>query len=203
MIRLLALSLAGFALAPFAGAQAPKKPPGKLPEFAVEVAKIRKGVDAKLAPISAAVEKDYEAAKTEGDREAIVAKSRAESEKIRAPAHAQAMKLLLPNAADPAAAAGLVWVGSSNDLSLQTEAVTLLRKHHLVRPETLAFAKDNKQTAYAWVEGLLRAQFAAADLPADQRWRVQLALAMCLQNLAAVPTLIADNPGQVESVYGS
>ena len=192
MIRLFALSVSLFALTSFAEADEPKNPQVKLPAFAVEVAKIQKGVEAKLAPIYAAVGKDYEAAKSEHDREAIVAKSTAEADEIHKPAYEQAMKLLRPNAADPAAVAGLVWVCNARNAALQTEVVGLLRKHHLVRPETITFAKNNKQSGYDWVEGLLRAQFASADLPKDQAWRVHLALAMCLQSQAQLPSRLLD-----------
>ena len=184
MIRLFALMVTLFALTSFTNADEPKKADVKLPTFAVEVQKIQKDVEEKLAPIYAAVEKEYEAAKTEAEREDIVVKSTAESNKIHAPAYEQAMKLLRPNAADPAAISGLVWVCNARSNALQTEIVDLLRKHHLVHPETITFAKNNKQSGYEWVEGLLRAQFASADLPKDQAWRVHLSLAMCLQSQA-------------------
>jgi thiol-disulfide isomerase/thioredoxin len=192
MIRLFALMVTLFALTSFVHADEPKKPDVKLPAFAVEVQKIQKDVQEKLAPIYTAVEKEYEAAKTETDREAIMVKSTAESNKIHAPAYEQAMKLLRPNAADPAAIPGLVWVCNTRDNALQTEIVDLLKKHHLVRTETITFAKNNKQAGYEWVEGLLRAQFASADLPKDQAWRVHLALAMCLQSQAQLPSRILD-----------
>ena len=202
MIRLFALPLCLFAIASFAGAEEPKKPDAKLPAFAVEVAKIQKDVEAKLEPIYAAVEKDYEAAKTESEREAIVAKSHAESSKIYKPAYEAAMKLLRPNAADPAAVAGLVWVCPTCDTALQAEIVALLRKHHLVHPETIAFAKSNMQSVDDWVEGLLRAQFTSPDLPKDQAWRVHMSLAVCLQTLAGLPALIEDNLELMEARYG-
>ena len=192
MNRLYALMLTLFALASFADADEPKKPDVKLPAFAFEVQKIQKDIEEKLAPIYAAVEKEYEAAKTETDRETIIAKSYAEQAKIHASAYEQAMKLLRPNAADPAAVTGLVWVCNTRDSALQTEIVDLLKKHHLVRTETITFAKNNKQSGFEWVEGLLRAQFASADLPKEQAWRVHLALAMCLQSQAQLPSRILD-----------
>ena len=106
MIRSLAVSFA--LLAPFACAEEPKKPEVKLPAFAVEVAAIQQDVQAKLEPIY----KEYDAAKTEREREAIVAKSLVEADKLYPPAYERAMKLLRPNAADPAAIAGLGWVCS-------------------------------------------------------------------------------------------
>ena len=170
----------------------PKKPEVKPPAFAVEVRKIQTDVQAKLASIYTAVDTDHEAAKTETERKAIVAKSTAESNKIYAEAYEQAMKLLRPNAADPAAITGLVWVCNSRDPALQIEVVGLLRKHHLVRAETITLAKNMKQSGNAWVEGLLREQHASAELPEDQAWRVHLALAVCLQSQAQLPALLDD-----------
>ena len=146
MIRLCALAVTAFAFVSFTDADEPKKPDVKLPPFAAEVQKIQKAVDEKLAPIYAAAEKDDEAAKSESAREAILTKSNAEWEKISKPANEAAMKLLRPNAADPAALPGLIWVGgSTRDAVLQAEVVALLKKHHLVHPETIAFAKNNKR----------------------------------------------------------
>ncbi len=191
MTRTLAIAIS-LVIATFTVADEPKKSDAKPPAFAVEVETLKQGVEKKLQPIHAAVEKEYEAAKTDGDREAIRKKSHEKSAEVHTPAYEQAMKLLRPNAADPAAAVGLVWVSHAREAALQHEAVGLLRKHHLVRPETIELAKGMKQSGFGWVEGMLRAQLAAADLPQDQAWRVLLSLAMCLQGQANWPSQLAD-----------
>ena len=205
MIRSLAVSFA--LMATFAYAEEPKKPEVKPPAFAVEVAAIRTDVEKKLGPIYAALEKEYDAAKTQVERDAIVAKSTAEGDKIYGPAYERALKLLKPNAADPAAVPGLAWVATAADASVRTEAIVLLRKHHLVHPETITLAKNNKQSGYAWVEGMLREQFASAELPKDQAWRVHLALAMCLQSQAQLPARLSDasesDSRQFDRIFGN
>ena len=168
MTRTLAIAVS-LVIATFTLADDPKKSDAEPPAFAVEVEPLKQGVEKKLRPIHAAVEKEYEAAKTDGDREAIRKKSHEKSAEVHTPAYEQAMKLLRPNAADPAAAVGLVWVSHAREAALQHEAVGLLRKHHLVRPEAIELAKGMKQSGFGWVEGMLRAQLAAADLPQDHQ----------------------------------
>jgi len=200
MIRSLAVSFA--LLAPFACADEPKKPEVKPPAFAVEVAAIQQDVQKKLEPIY----KDFDAAKTERERDAIVAKSLVEADKLYPPAYERAMKLLRPNAADPATIAGLSWVCNSRDPALQMEVVGLLRRHHLVYPETITFAANRARSGNAWIQGLLREQFASPDLPEDQAWKVHLALAMCLQSQAQLPARLADasesDARQFDRVFG-
>ena len=191
MTRTLAIAVS-LVIATFTVADEPKKSDAKPPAFAVKVETLKQGVEKKLQRIYAAVKKEYEAAKTDGDREAIRKKSREKSAEVHTPAYEQAMKRLRPNAADPAAAVGLVWVSHAREAALQHEAVGLLRKHHLVRPETIELAKSMKKSGFGWVEGTLRAQLAAADLPKDQAWRVLLSLAMCLQGQANWPSQLAD-----------
>ena len=201
MVRTVALlcSLAAFSVG---WADEPKKPDDKLPAFAAEVETIKKEVEHLQVLLERDMGKQYEAAKTEAEREAVAMKTMEASRSLCRPSHEKALKLLRPNAADPAAVPGLVWLAQSDGLAVAEESAGLLRKHHLTHADTLKLARTNRRAAHAWVEPLLRDQLASGNLPDDQRLKVQLNLATHLQTKASLPDLLEWRPEQTEVVYG-
>src|SRR5258708_2504006 len=109
--------------------------------------------------------------------------------------------------ADPGAVDALVWiVNSRGGHNVDMEAVEFLKKHHLTRKQTIELAYRHKRSPMAWTEPLLRAQLAAPDLPAGERPRVLLSLAMLKQTNSQLPEMLAhmtdDQLAQMSDVYG-
>jgi thiol-disulfide isomerase/thioredoxin len=163
------------------------------PKFVTDFGAIRKEIDEKLAPIYEKMQQEYEAAKSEADREKVQENIRTEIDTIVTPAVRSALEVIKPYASDPAAVEPLVWVVRfRSQTNTGYTAAELLMKHHLVRIETIELAKSMKQSGSRWVEPMLRGQLAAADLPEGQKWRVMLSLAMCLQIEGRMAAHLAD-----------
>src|SRR5258708_21178849 len=109
--------------------------------------------------------------------------------------------------ADPGAVDALVWiVNSRGGHNVDMEAVEYLKKHHLTRKQTIELAYRHKRAPMAWTEPLLRAQLAALDLPAGERPRVLLSLAMLKQTYSQMGESLAhmtdDQVAQISAVHG-
>jgi thiol-disulfide isomerase/thioredoxin len=169
---------------------------GSEPEYATKFRALQKTTKEKVAAVYSELEKEFDAAKTEADIEKVSVKARERSLKIVSPAVMEALELVRPHAADLAAVKPLIWIAGDRRVpDAASDAVELLRKHHLTRAETIEFARLSRGDTSGWVEPLLRAQVASADLAKDQRPRVLLILAIHLQTLATEPSRLEDAPG--------
>jgi thiol-disulfide isomerase/thioredoxin len=172
-----------FLIASFAFAEEPKK--ADEPAFAQEVAAIRKAVEKKTNAIYVEVEKAHEAAKTDAEREAILKKASEEAEKLYAPARETAIKILRPHATEAAAAPGLAWLANfRSDRGLTNEAIGLLLKHHVGHSALTELVRNMRGTVHGWVEPTLREMLASERVPATEKPRLKLYLAVHLRTKA-------------------
>jgi thiol-disulfide isomerase/thioredoxin len=174
---------------------------------ASEFKAIKQKTDAELRKHSAKFQKEYEAAKSESEREAVQIRGIEESAKVLGPAAEKLMPVLRQHPTDPAAVEALVWVvNSRRESALGNEAVELLIKHHLLNKQTIELANRNKRAPMEWTEKLLRAQLAAPELAAVDRPRVLLALAMVKQSQSQFPAMLEEmSPEQLQlmnQLYG-
>ncbi len=178
------------------------------PAFVAEFATIKKDVDRKLNQLDATIEKEFENATTQDEREAIQKRSVEESRKICRPAAEKVMAAVRLRAADADAVDALVWVvGAGRDSELSREAAELLTKHHPARKQTIELGYRLRGAPMVWIEPLLRAQLAAADLPRADRPRILLALATMKQTHSQIPGTLAemsdDELAQMNGIYGT
>lgn len=168
---------------------------------------LKQEAEAKLNKLYGAVSKEFNEAKTEDAREALKKRAMHEAASIYQPAVEKLMTSIRSNPADPGAVDALVWIVNSRSGSAAgAEAAGYLTKHHLVKKQTLELADRFKRAPMEWTEPLLRAQLAAAELPAAARPRALLALAMVKQTLGQFPGMLAnmtdDQLEQVNEIYG-
>ena len=104
------------------------------PDFIQAFHSIEKDTEDKLKPVYERAAKDFDAAKTDADRERLMENIRAEGDRIMAPATKKTFELVKPNASDPAAVEPLVWiVEHCHNSDTGSDAAGLLMKYHLVR----------------------------------------------------------------------
>jgi thiol-disulfide isomerase/thioredoxin len=176
------------------------------PKFLAEFRALQEQTDKQLKAVYAELEKEFDEAKTEADLEKVSAKARQRALKIVHPAVKKALDLVRTHAAEPAAVEPLVWIAGYQSLpDAAGIAIKLLQKHHLTDAKTIDFARRSRGDMSAWVEAVLRAQLASADLAKEQRPRVLFILAVHLQTLAAAPSNLADAGADVAKyveIYG-
>lgn len=213
MLRISAMLFAGLLLAeavarPDEPAKpAEKKPDEALPAFAAAFRVLKGEVAAKMDKYYEGTDKEYQAAKNEAERSAVLKRMREGSRKIQRPAAERAMALVRPHAADPAAVDALVWVVERGSPALAEEAAAALTKHHAVDPMTISLACRNRGCPLKWAEPLLRAQLARADLPKPSRPRVLLSLAVLRKTRSELPAMISESDDELmadlEGIYGA
>jgi thiol-disulfide isomerase/thioredoxin len=156
----------------------------KRPAFVTEFLAVKAEAEAALGKLSSNL-----AAK---NSEEAAARSVRESAEIMKRAAEKVLTAVRPHAAEPAAVEPLLWVVNQvHGTPLDDEAAGLLAKHHPTRKQTIELAYRFKKSTLPWIEPLLRAQLAAADLPAADRPRLLYALARVKQTQAALPATLA------------
>jgi thiol-disulfide isomerase/thioredoxin len=169
-----------------------KKPDGKQSPLVADFLAIKNDVDAKGQKIDERVLKMYEAAANADERAAANKLYKQESATIVAPAVEKVMALVRPHAGDPAAVEMLIWVVSMQRGSAAcNEAAELLTKHHVTHKKTIQLASKHLYDPQQWVEPMLRAQLAAADLPKADKAIVLYTLAVIKQGYSRWPALLA------------
>jgi thiol-disulfide isomerase/thioredoxin len=162
---------------------------GKKPQWLKDLEALKTKTEKQIEKLSEGVDKKYDAAKTEAEKEKVIEAYLAEQSALAEPAYLEGYKLLKDHMAEPAAAEGLAWVHSTKDEKIQAEVREALRKHHLVHPATMDLVKAYRGDPKSWVEPMLREQLAAKDLPEKSRPMVLLTLAMHIQKLSSLPAL--------------
>jgi hypothetical protein len=161
--------------------KAGKSEPAYLAEF--------RQLKAEMDKLQESINKEYLAAKTEEEREAVARKTLNDK---ALPLAGKALALVRPHAADKEAVEVFTWVLNYHPASpAASEAVDLLAKHHLTDPQTLETASRFSHAPTPWAENLLRA-LAQADLPRDRRVRAVLTLAECVKTKVEFPALVKD-----------
>src|SRR5262245_1823759 len=176
----LPLLLAGAAV----GQDSPAQPGDKSqPAYVAEFKKLK----AETEKLQKVINKEYAAAKTDQEREALLAKGLFDKS---APLAAKAIALVRPHAADKEAVPVLTWIlNYHSKTSSASEAAKLLAEHHLKDPQTLDAASRFTQSPMPWTEKLLQA-VAGADLPRERKARAELALAECVKTKVELPALM-------------
>ncbi|HVX63533.1 MAG TPA: TlpA disulfide reductase family protein [Pirellulales bacterium] len=166
--------------------QPSREPHKAVPKFLAEFHELKQGYNDGANAIFAKAVREFDAAETEAEREAVRRSAREQADAIRAPAVQKAFELVKPHAAEAAAAEPLVWLAQSGgDCDVGPAAAEMLIEHHLTRVPTLDLAYGMKHSDRNWVEPMLRAQLAANGLSPEQRAKQKLALATNLRSRAA------------------
>ncbi len=193
--------LAALALCCGAG---PQEGPGKQegPPLATEFAKLK----AAVSKFEQEITKEFLAAKTEKEKEAVVNRALERQRKEGLPLAAKALALVRPRPGDAAAVEVLTWVLNSFPASPEAaQAADLLVQHHLKDQRTLQTAARFRGLPLPWTEKLLRA-LAAADLPRDKKAFALFTLAESLKTAASLPAQLKEvDPAtlkRVELQYG-
>lgn len=162
------------------------------PPFLKDFQALKKETDAKLAPIYAKAQKDYEAAKTNEEREKVQTEVREATAQILPAAVKKAFEIGKANAADANAVEILAWVAETrSDKPSAHAAAELLTKHHLTHARTLQLASRMRSSGDPWVEPTLRALHAEPTLNTKDHARVTRELAICLTTSASMPGALA------------
>jgi hypothetical protein len=178
-------------VAPPSDAPQAKSEPGYLAEF--------RKIKVEMDKVQESVSKDYQAAKTEEEREAVIAKAMQVMNEKGRPLGDKALALTRPHAADKEAVEVLTWViNYQAESPAASEAADLLAKHHLKDPQTLDTASRFQHAPMPWTEKLLQ-KLAEADLPREQKARALIALAECGKSKAEIPGMLKDlGPGMTK-----
>lgn len=118
------------------------------------------------------------------------------------------LDIVASHASEEAAVEPLAWVaGRYLPRDASARATTLLAKHHLVHSETIALAKRLAiGPGGLRTEPLLKALLSSPELPEDQRWKLQLALARFYREEAEFVRYLVAVAGEVTPrlarVYG-
>lgn len=158
------------------------KPKNEPPEYLSEFHALKQECNKRLDAVYSKAEKAFDEEKSQPRLDAIRKSVGEEADAIRRPAVQKAFELVKPHAAEAAAAEPLVWLAQSGgDSEIGAVAAAMLIAHHPTREPVLQLSYASKRSGKNWVEPMLRAQLASADLTTDWRAKQKLALAFCLQ----------------------
>lgn len=156
------------------------------PDYVRRYREVRSQADTALQAIDAAIQREYDPARTREEQANRLAPLHEESRTVLAAAVERSLRIVAVHASDDAAVEPLAWIAGRH---LPREAVaaatSLLADHHPVHADTIALAKRLAiGPGGARAEPLIRSQLASPQLPPDQRWKLQLALARHYQEEA-------------------
>jgi hypothetical protein len=165
-----------------------EQPPTKVESpFAAEFLKI-KGESERL---EARMVEDWQAAKTEGEKEAARVRNFERIHQDGTALAKRALSLVQHRPTDSGAVDVLIWIVRAHGMTKPAqEAADLLVRHHAKDPKTLEVAKIfNLDAGHHWPEKVLRA-LVSTDLPRDQKAEALYRLAECLKMQSEIPAAL-------------
>jgi thiol-disulfide isomerase/thioredoxin len=203
MIRGLITVLVLFPLSSFA--IEPKTSLSPEPDWSIELANLLKRSKEREEKFYSEIAKQYQSAQSAYDLDEIVKrmrKVRKENQKADLPAQERILSLIQKSAKDPTTIRGLVYLAQIENSNVQTEAIELLRKYHLIHPETIRLTENIWHLYHKGIEPLMREQLQTKDFPEARRPRLLFAYATHLKRKSEFPSVIDGNYPLIEERYG-